>query len=128
MEAAVDGTPRKVLVIDDDDDIREVTQVALRVVGGWSVSTAATGAEGLAMAARETPDVILLDVMMPDLDGPATLNRLRADAGTREVPVILLTAKATHDGDWPEAAGVLAKPFDPMRLPARIAELLGWAT
>lgn len=120
------GEARRVLVVDDDDHIREVTQIALSVVGGWQVSTAATGSEGLVIAAREDLDAILLDVMMPDMDGPTTLARLREAPGTRGLPVILLTAKASRDQDWPGAAGVIAKPFDPMTLSARVAELLGW--
>ena len=122
--------PRHVLVVDDDDHIREVAQVSLEAVAGWQVSTAACGREGVDLARAARPDAIVLDVMMPDLDGPATLARLRADAATRDVPVVFLTAKtqaferARLGGLG--AAGVLAKPFDPMLLAQEITTLLGW--
>lgn len=123
--------PRCVLVIDDEDHIREVAQVSLEAVGGWRVLTAPSGAAGVAAASSERPDAILLDVMMPELDGPATVGRLQADARTRDIPVILLTAKvqpADHQrfGQLGVAA-VLAKPFDPMTLPGQISHALGWS-
>ena len=122
--------PRHVVVIDDEDHIREVAQVALEAVAGWQVSTAASGREGIEVARAAEPDAIVLDVMMPDLDGPATLARLRADVATRNVPVVFLTAK-TQAFDRARlsalgAAGIVAKPFDPMRLADEIATLLGW--
>jgi CheY-like chemotaxis protein len=122
---------RHVLVIDDDDAIREVTALTLETVAGWRVSTAASGAEGVERACAEPPDAILLDVMMPGLDGPATLARLRDEDATRDIPVILLTAKVQHAERrrWEslDVAGVLAKPFDPLELPARIDRALGTA-
>lgn len=122
---------RQVLVIDDEDHIREVAQVSLEAVAGWRVSTAASGREGIEMARAAQPDAIVLDVMMPDMDGPATLACLRADAATRNVPVVFLTAKvqACDRARLGElgAAGIVAKPFDPMLIGAEIATLLGWA-
>ncbi len=122
---------RKVLIVDDEDDIRAVAQMSLELVGGWTVITAGSGDEALGLAAREQPDAILLDVMMPELDGPATLERLRNDPTTRPIPVVFLTAKVQaadrrHYATLP-VVGVLAKPFDPMELPAQVADLLGWA-
>lgn len=121
---------RRVLLVDDEDDIREVGRMSLELVGGWEVITAASGPEAVALAAREGPEAVLLDVMMPDLDGPATLERLRSVAETRAIPVILLTAKVlTSDRSrFAElgVAGVIAKPFDPMTLAAQVANLLGW--
>ena len=121
---------RRVLLIDDDDSIREVAVVALEVVGGWDVLAAGSGQDGLRLAALERPDAILLDVMMPGMDGPTTLSLLRQDPRTQEIPVIFLTAKlqAAEQRRWDdlEVAGVLAKPFDPMLLPTQIADLLGW--
>lgn len=117
-----------VLVVDDDDSIREVATLALELVGGWRVFTADSGPSALDVAREERPDVVLLDVMMPGMDGLATLARLREDPATSDIPVILMTAKAAT-GDEPEwqglgVAGVIAKPFDPMSLTTRVRELL----
>ncbi|HEY5196789.1 MAG TPA: response regulator [Solirubrobacteraceae bacterium] len=121
---------RRILVVDDDASIREVTQVSLEMVGGHAVMTAACGRDALAQASRERPDAILLDVMMPGLDGPATFERLQAEPTTRDIPVILLTAKLqSSDRARFVALGVravLSKPFDPMSLPGEVAEILGW--
>ncbi|MFI7482211.1 response regulator [Kocuria sp. M1R5S2] len=121
---------RRILVIDDDEGIREVAHASLELVGGHDVTTAGSGAEGLEVSSRNPPDVILLDVMMPGLDGPATFARLRQNTATRDVPVLLLTAKA-QETDRRRFAdlgvdGVLTKPFDPLSLPEQVAELLGW--
>src|SRR5689334_22271478 len=84
---------KRILIVDDEDDIREVAQVSLELVGHYEVLTAARGTDGVARARTDRPDAILLDVMMPELDGPATLARLRADPATRDIPVVFLTAK-----------------------------------
>ena len=119
---------RKVLVVDDDDDIREITGVALQIVGGWQVVDADRGATALRMAVAEQPDLVLLDVMMPDLDGPTTFRRLQADHRTRHIPVILLTAKAQvgEGAAWDGLGvhGVISKPFDPIALVEQIERLL----
>lgn len=121
-------TPMHVLVVDDESDIREVTALSLQVTAGWRVSTARGGDEGIAMACAEPPDAILLDVMMPELDGPATLRCLRADPRTRHVPVIFLTAKTQSSVDrgiaMLDVAGTLNKPFDPMTLANQICAVL----
>ena len=121
---------KRLLVIDDEDHIREVAAVSLEMVGGWDVLTASSGAEGIASAQAEQPDAILLDVMMPEMDGPATLRRLRTNASTAHIPVVFLTAKvqASDHRRFAElgVTGVLAKPFDPMVLPDDVAGLLGW--
>ena len=121
---------RRVLVVDDDPLLREVAKAALEMVGGWEVLTASSGVEAVQVATREQPDAMLLDVMMPGQDGPSTLVALQADAGTRHIPVIFLTAKVGGDGhdEWNLAAasGVIGKPFDPMTLSAEVARLLGW--
>jgi two-component system OmpR family response regulator len=117
-----------VLIIDDEADIRRVARLSLARIGGMDVSDAANGLEGTEKAAAEQPDAILLDVMMPGLDGPATLHALRADPRTAAIPVVFLTAKAMPD----EVArllslgvrGVLNKPFDPMTLPAQLRAAL----
>jgi CheY-like chemotaxis protein len=119
-----------VLIIEDDDDIRELTQFSLEMVAGWEVLAAASGQQGLGMAEAERPDAILLDVMMPDMDGPATLERLQGNERTRYIPTIFLTAKvqAAERRKLHElgAVAVIAKPFDPMTLPSQVAEALGW--
>lgn len=120
----------RILVVDDDDAIREVAQTSLELVGGWQVDCASSGADALAIAAQDPPDAILLDVMMPAMDGPTTFGHLQADPRTRSIPVVLLTAKVQgpERRRWESlgVAGVLAKPFDPMTLPDEVAELLGW--
>jgi CheY-like chemotaxis protein len=121
---------RRVLVVDDDDAIREVAQTSLELVAGWEVDAASNGLDALDRAVADPPDAILLDVMMPSMDGPTTFARLQSDARTRHVPVVLLTAKVqpAERRRWEQlgVAGVLAKPFDPMELPGQIADLLGW--
>ncbi len=118
------------MVIDDAEDIREVAQVSLEVVGGWEVLTASSGREGVAKALAEQPDAILLDVMMPDQDGPTTFQQLQANHATQHIPVILLTAKALASDRRMFAdlgvVSVIAKPFEPMSLAAQVAEALGW--
>jgi CheY-like chemotaxis protein len=84
----------KVLIIDDDGDTRELVQMSLALARMEAI-TASSGQEGIAKAARERPDLILLDVMMPFMDGPATLRALRADPATAGIPVMFLTASAT---------------------------------
>jgi CheY-like chemotaxis protein len=122
--------PRRILLIDDDQGIREVARTVLEMVGGYHVETAASGLEGLEKARISPPEAIVLDVMMPGLDGPATFARLQEQPETRGVPVILLTAK-TQPADRSRfatlgVAGVLAKPFDPMALSGQIGGILGW--
>ncbi|MGI8457694.1 MAG: response regulator [Propionibacteriaceae bacterium] len=123
---------RRVLVVDDDDAIREVAQMALQIVGGWDVTTARNGQEALVKALAEQPDAILLDVMMPDMDGPTTIVHLKADPQTVAIPVILLTAKvqSRDHREWAtlDMVGVIAKPFDPMSLAGQMATMLGWTS
>jgi CheY-like chemotaxis protein len=119
-----------VLIIDDEDDIREVAQTGLEIMGGWEVLTASSSYEGLTKAATEQLDAILLDVMLPDMDGPTTFQHLQANPITCEIPVILLTAKvqAADQRRFADLAvkAVLTKPFNPVTLADQVAELLGW--
>ena len=128
--SAVAAGERTVLLVDDDDAIREVARVALEIIAKWRVSTARSGPEAVQMAKAELPDVMLLDVMMPGVDGPSTVTMLREDPTTRDLPVIFLTAKEplADDPDQSEygVCGVIAKPFDPLTLPDQISRLLGW--
>ncbi|WP_019499110.1 response regulator [Pseudanabaena sp. PCC 6802] len=119
-----------VLIVDDEPDIREVAQVSLEMMGGWQVLTSDSGRDGLAKAKSAQPNAILLDVMLPDMDGPTTFQNLQADPLTAHIPVIFLTAKIqpvdrarfTNLG----VTAVIAKPFDPLTLAKQVAEVLGW--
>lgn len=121
---------RRVLIIDDEPDIREVAQLSLETVAGWEVMTGASGEDCLAMAGHERPDAILLDVMMPGMDGPSILGELQSDESTRSIPVVFLTAKIQPiDRErYAElgAAGIIGKPFDPMTLADEVSAVLGW--
>lgn len=124
--------PKRVLIIDDDQEILAVAELTLKAVGGWQVSTATSGDEGLVKAAVEQPDAILLDVMMPDRDGLSTLQALQANPTTQTIPVILMTAKAQAKEQQKFAnlgvAAIIVKPFKAMKLPSQIADVLGWNT
>ncbi len=117
----------KVLVIDDDGDTRELVQMALSLARMEPIS-ASSGKEGVAKAAREKPDAILLDVMMPFMDGPATLRALRADPQTAQIPVMFLTASAmiaeVERLESLDVVGVLPKPFDPATLGMKVRAAL----
>ncbi|WP_299406921.1 response regulator [Acaryochloris sp. IP29b_bin.148] len=123
-------TAKCILVIDNEHYIQEVVQIALETIKHWQVVTASSGAEGLLKAEQAQPDVILLDVMMPDMDGATTYQKLQANPHTQQIPVLLLTAKVqTVDQNRYKELGVLAtipKPFDPLQLPNQIADVLGW--
>jgi CheY-like chemotaxis protein len=118
----------KVLLVDDEPDIRRIAHLSLHRVGKLQVVMASSGAEALELAPRERPDVVLLDVMMPELDGPSTFQRLRASAATAGIPVIFMTAKAQkHEVEAFRAlgaAGVIPKPFDPMTLAAEVRRIV----
>lgn len=121
----------RLLLVDDEDDIREVAKVSLEMVGGFEVVTASCGSEAIEMARQERPDAILLDVMMPDMDGPTTYGKLQEEPDLQHIPVVFLTAKvqATDSRLFDElgVAGVIPKPFDPMKLSEQVASILGWS-
>ena len=121
---------QRVLVVDDEADIQTVARIGLTLIGGWQVLTASSGKEGLSQAKGHQPDAILLDVMMPDMDGVATLNALKADAETQAIPIIFLTAKSKAMDRKKlysmGAKGVINKPFDPTTLASQISGFLGW--
>ena len=118
-----------VLYVEDDPDIQMVAQMALEVVGGLSLRACSSGPEAIAAAATYQPDLILLDVMMPGMDGPQTLAELRKLSNTANTPVIFMTAKvqAAEVAHYRTlgAIGVVAKPFDPMQLAQQVRQL--WA-
>lgn len=124
-------TARRILIIDDEDDIREVAQLTLEAISLWQVSTTSSGSEGLQLALEQQPDAILLDVMMPDMDGIATFQKLQANSNTQHIPVILMTAKVQPADRRCFAElgvkGVIAKPFNPMELADQVSKLLSWS-
>ena len=117
----------RVLHIEDDLSIQEVARVALEIVGGFRVVSCSSGKEGLEQVEKFAPHVILLDVMMPGMDGPETLVHLQQMPSLSQVPVIFMTAKV-QGSELDEyhqlgAAGVISKPFDPMTLADQIRTL-----
>lgn len=118
---------KSILLVDDDPSIRRVAELSLRRLGGWEVAVAASGADAIALARTFKPDLIVLDAVMPGMDGPATLAALRKEPITRTTPVIFLTADS--DPAAPEryaalgALGMLAKPFDVLKLPELVRAL-----
>jgi CheY-like chemotaxis protein len=122
---------RRILIIDDEDDIREVAAMSLETVAGWHVFTANSGTQGLARAIELQPDAVLLDVMMPGMDGPSTFRELRKNPATSRIPVILLTAKVQSSDQRRFAdlgvEAILFKPFDPLTLADQISNALGWS-
>ena len=117
----------KVLIIDDELDIREIASLSLARSGEMQVLTAGSGPEGVRMAREQHPDAILLDLMMPAMDGRATLAALRREASTARIPVVVMSASSDDALDLRPlgAAGVIPKPFDPLTLPARLRSVLG---
>jgi len=120
--------PLRILLIEDDPDIQKMVKLSLLYQGGHQVSVASGGAEGLQKAAAENPDLILLDVMMPEMDGYETIKALKSQPGTRHIPVVFLSARAQQaeiqKGRELGAVGYLVKPFDPMSLAAQLEAIL----
>jgi CheY-like chemotaxis protein len=122
-----DGVLQTILYIEDDPDMRDVVVLVLEMIGGIAVRAFATGAEALGVADGLSPDLLLLDVMMPGADGPATLRQLRGDPRFAATPAIFFTAKANAAEIRRlmelGAIGVVAKPFDPATLANQIRDL-----
>jgi CheY-like chemotaxis protein len=119
-----------ILAIDDEQAIQMVIEACLVDLGGWQVVTASSGMEGLELAAQGNIDGILLDVSMPGIDGIETLQRLKSDPRTAQIPVVLLTAKVQAEdrekfGHLPIVA-TLPKPFDPLTLVENLTAAFGW--
>ncbi len=116
-----------ILVVEDDPDIRSIVQMSLEAIGGYTVATAGNGREALEAIDAFTPDLVLLDVMMPEMDGPSTLQALRQLPAFMETPVIFITAKAQlHELDHYRTLGiaeVIQKPFDPVSLPTQVHDI-----
>lgn len=119
-----------ILVVDDEEDARSIAQLALQMQTNWTILLADCGQAALNIAAEQHPDVILLDMMMPDMDGRTTLQYLKANPETQEIPVILVTAKVQPADQVSFAelnlAAVFAKPYRPLQLADEITRALGW--
>ncbi len=118
----------KILLVDDEPFIRKLCELTLTQVGRWQVMSADGGAGGLKLASEKCPDLILLDIRMPGMDGIETLAALKKGPKTSQIPVIFVTASIQrHEMDKYKqlgVAGVITKPFDPMKLPAEITAIL----
>jgi two-component system OmpR family response regulator len=121
-------TVRKVLLADDDPDLRRLGQLSLGRIGKWQVVLASSGEAAVDLAVREQPDLVVMDVSMPGMDGPTALRALRARPETAAIPVVFITARAlpaeiaSHVAAG--AAGVVTKPFDPLKLPGQLLAIL----
>jgi CheY-like chemotaxis protein len=128
--AVASMTTRRILVVDDEANIREVVTLCLERLGGWEVLTAPSGREALQQIQAAAPDAIVLDVMMPEMDGFTFLKQLRADPSTPPIPVVLLTANSYLPDPHllPDLGIVLtiSKPFQPLNLVQQIAQVMGW--
>jgi CheY-like chemotaxis protein len=121
---------KRILIVDDEEDVRAIAQLGLEMGAGWQVLAASSGKEAIALAADQQPDAILLDMMMPDMDGRETLSQLKANPKTSAIPVILVTAKAqTTDREnfaQLDIVAVFAKPFRPLKLADEVKIALKW--
>ncbi|WP_299485819.1 response regulator [Acaryochloris sp. IP29b_bin.137] len=121
---------KHILLIDDEAYIRTIVKTCLVTYGGYKVSMAESGPEGLLKAKQEHPDAILLDYMMPGMDGIMLLRELRKDALTQSMPVVMITARAQPSDQLKYAEldvlGVISKPFEPLMLTTQVAQMLGW--
>jgi len=118
---------RSILHVDDEPDIREVVQLSLALMEGWNVQSVASGREAFSVLRDAAPDLVLLDYMMPEMDGTAILAALQADPATRHIPVVFMTAKSMP-GEVAKlvaagAAAVIAKPFDPLKLGPQLLDI-----
>lgn len=120
-------TLQTLMVVEDDPDIRLILDMALATFGGFQLTLCESGEAALAALEQARPDLILLDVMMPGLDGPSTLKAIRAQAALATIPVVFLTAKLQPDevASWTAlgALAVIGKPFDPLALPEQLHQL-----
>ena len=121
---------KRILFIDDEDDIKTLAQFCLESEAGWSMISASDGKSGIAIAETEQPDAILLDAMMPDIDGLETIAKLQDNPKTKNIPTIFITAKAQASDRRrfynAGAKGVINKPFDSLTLASQISGFLGW--
>lgn len=117
----------RAVLVEDDPDLRKLIQVTLKITAGWDVSTAANGAEGIELVHRLRPDCVIVDLMMPDMDGYEVCRRLKSDEASATIPLVFLTARKEVDVNRAQAvgaAGVLYKPFDAATLATQVRELI----
>lgn len=118
---------KSILYVEDEPDIREIAKIAMEMVGGFSVIMCACGEDALKKAEGATPDLLLLDVMMPGMDGPTTLKALRRLPALAQTPVIFMTAKIqpkeVEEYKAMGALDVIPKPFDPMMLAQTLRDI-----
>jgi CheY-like chemotaxis protein len=121
---------KKILVIEDEEGLRDIIQFSLEAAAGWQVLSAASGSAGIVIAQAEPLDAILLDVMMPEMDGIETFQRLQKDSSTQSIPTIFLTAKARSSEQQQfislGVSGVLTKPIKARDLVEQIKQILNW--
>lgn len=121
---------KRIVIVEDEKDIRAILRHAIEVIKGWTVFEAPDGAAGLEIIRRELPDAVLLDVMMPNIDGREVYRRLREDDATNSIPVIFVTASLQrHElNSLMELSpvAIIAKPFDPVAIVRTISQLLAW--
>jgi two-component system OmpR family response regulator len=121
------GALRNILHVDDEPDIREVVQLSLALMDGWNVQSVGSGREAFSVLREAAPDLVLLDYMMPEMDGTAILAALQADPATRHIPVVFMTAKSmpveVAKLVAAGAAAVIAKPFDPLKLGHQLLDI-----
>ncbi|MES2207697.1 MAG: response regulator [Pseudomonadota bacterium] len=118
---------KKIMCVEDEADIRTITQLALETLGGYTVKMCESGQEALNTVQTFNPDLILMDVMMPGMDGPTTLTRLKSSEATAHIPVIFMTARV-QSSDIQQylslgAISAIAKPFDPVTLSSEISKI-----
>ncbi|HEY9696810.1 MAG TPA: response regulator [Trichocoleus sp.] len=122
---------KRILIIDDEHLSIQVLEMTLKMTTQWAVLSANSGYDGIDKAKAEQPDAILLDMMMPGMNGLTTLSKLRLQQETQHIPVILLTSMIKSlqppPADTAQAAAVMAKPFNPTTLAQQITDILGWS-
>ncbi len=122
--------PKTILIVDDEDDARAIAVLALQLKTDWILLQANSGQQAIEIAAAYQPDLILLDMMMPELDGRATLYRLKENPKTQHLPIILVTAKVQPltqtDINPNQILAVFSKPFRPLELADQIRSVLSW--
>ena len=122
---------RRILIVDDEERIREVVRACLVKLAKWEAIMAASGMEAVQTAAIEQPDAILLDVSMPGMNGVETFQQLQTNPQTQAIPVIFLTAKVqpAEQAQYQQlgVAGLIVKPFDPVQIAKQISQLLEWS-
>ncbi|QDL10495.1 response regulator [Brasilonema octagenarum UFV-E1] len=126
----IEPVAKRILYIDDEPNIQLIVKTCLKNLGGWEVEVAQSAAEGLIKAQELKPDAIILDVMMPEMDGVACLQQLRLNAKTQAIPIVFLTSKSNITERCRflalGAVGAIAKPFNPLTLVSQIAKFLDW--